>query len=109
MNKIIKIGEREVALNSNAATPIRYTNLFHENFFSAIEAAMSAERMEAADTVHKLAYVMAMQAEDADFKKLNEDTFISWLEGFESMDMINALESVVNVYLNDAAADVDPK
>lgn len=110
MYKIIKIGEKEVALDSSAALPIRYTKIFHENFFKSVDALTKAgESVEYFDTVQKLTYVMAMQADKADFNALNVETFEAWLDGFSIMEMMDAVDSIVEVYTDSAKTAADPK
>ena len=110
MYKVIKIGEREVALNSSAATPIRYTKIFHENFFKAVdEMTKAGESIEYFDTVQKLTYIMAMQAENADFNALNADTFEAWLDNFSIMEMMDAVDAIVEVYTDSTKTSIDPK
>lgn len=110
MYKVIKIGAREVALDSSAALPIRYTKIFHENFFKAVDALTKAgESIEYFDTVQKLTYVMAMQADKADFNALNESTFEEWLDGFSMMEMMDAVDDIVEVYTDSAKTASDPK
>ena len=38
--------------------------------------------------IQQLAYVMAMQAEGNDFKKINFDSFLGWVSEFEAMDLV---------------------
>lgn len=110
MQKTIKIGEREVALRPSAATPYRYTNVFHENFFTAIESVMKTEDgLDSMETVSKLCYIMAMQAEGADMNALNEQTFEEWLDQYSFMELSNALGDVLEVYTDSAKTNVAPK
>lgn len=110
MYAVIKIGDRDVALDSGAALPVRYSKVFHENFFKAVDAMTKAgESIEYFDTVQKLTYIMAMQAEKADFNELNASTFEEWLSGFSIMEMMEAVDSIVEVYTDSAKTAVLPK
>ena len=50
------------------------------------------------ELVIKLAYVMAKQAEKADMTKLNNDTFMKWLEDFETTDFFEVTDDILNLY-----------
>ena len=96
----VKIGEKEVEMVSNGATPYRFKQIFHKDLLKFFADAVNgkADDGEAADMASRLGYVMAMQAAKADLTKLNEDTFIDWLEAFEANDVILAAEDIMGVY-----------
>lgn len=110
MQKTIMVGDKELTLRSSAATPYRYTQIFHEDFFKAITSLMGADDdTESIDVVCKLAYVMASQANNDDMDALNKDKFIDWLDGFEFSDFSEVLSDVVEVYTGSSKGRVDPK
>lgn len=100
----VQIGNKSVEMVANGATPIRYNNVFRDDFF----AAMINEKV-AAYTLMKLAYIMAMQAQGADMSKLNEDSYIEWLEQFGANDIAEAAEDIMRVYQGTAKGNVSPK
>lgn len=102
MQKVIKIGDQDVAFRATAATPYRYKQCFHEDFFVAI-TDKNATEAELADATTKLAYIMAMTAADADMATLNTETFIGWLDSFGSAEFQAALGEIMQVYSGSSA------
>ena len=90
-------GKRTVPMVANAATLIRYKQLFHSDLLSGM---INAEGNFDVDVVSKLAFVMAKQAAKADMKALNMDQFIDWLEDFDSMAFIENINEIVGIYSN---------
>ena len=112
MEKVIKIGTKDVALQANAATPIRYRNLFKKDLLTLISEGTRDNGVEmtvASEVAPELAFIMAKSAEKADMSKLNEVKFLEWLEQFEPMDVVNATESIFSVYFGDAETIVEAK
>lgn len=107
MYKTIKIGEKEVELAANAATPFRFKNTFHKDLFSVFANESKAEE-EGFEAVTQLAFIMAKQAEKADMNKLNEEEFIAWLEGFGPMDFAESAEDILNVYTGSTISSAQP-
>lgn len=97
MYKEVKIGEKVVPMESNGATPIRFRKTFHTDIIAVFSDAKNIDEI----SLRQLAYIMAKSAEKADMNKLNEDDFIEWISQFENIDVLNALEEVVSVYLGD--------
>ena len=67
------------------------------------------ENNKAAEVFVKLAYIMAMQASGQDMSKLNEDTFLAWLEGFEANAMFESIDAIAAVYAGNEQVTADPK
>lgn len=103
----LKIGEKEVELSANAATPFRFKQVFHKDIFSVFGNEEKAEQ-EGFETIAQLAYVMAKQAEKADLNKLNEQEFIAWLEDYEPMDFANSAEDILNAYMGNTVTSANP-
>lgn len=103
----LTIGEKEVELSANAATPFRFKQVFKKDIFSVFGNEQKAEQ-EGFETIAELAYVMARQAEKADMGKLNEDDFVAWLEGFEPMDFANSAEEILNAYMGTTVTSANP-
>lgn len=97
MFKEVKIGNTIVPMESNGATPIRYRKTFHSDIVSTFSNSKDIDEI----SLRQLAYIMAKAAEKADMNRLNEDDFIEWVSQFENMDMMNAFEDVITVYLGD--------
>ena len=107
MFKTVTIDGKEVALSANAATPFRFKQVFHKDLFAVFTNAEKAEK-EGFEAVTQLAYIMAKQAEKADMNKLNEDDFMTWLEGFGSMAFAEAAEDIMNVYTESSMSTANP-
>lgn len=103
----LKIGEKEVELSANAATPFRFKQIFHKDIFAVFSDEKRVEA-EGFDAIAELTYVMAKQAEKADLTKLNESDFIEWLEGFEAMDFANSAEEILNAYMGNTVTSANP-
>ena len=113
MNKVITVGEKEVNLLANAATPIRYKMVFGEDVMVAFNQITNEKRDsgEILDIVSQLAYIMNAQAimNRDELKKLNRETFIEWLEDFGAMDFVNASEEIINTYLEQSGTESKSK
>ena len=99
MYKTIIIDGNEVEFAANAATPFRYKQVFKSDLFAVLGNEKRAEE-EGAEVVTRLAYIMNKQAQKADMNKLNEEDFITWLEGFSSMAFINVADQIINAYMD---------
>ena len=107
MTNTINIGGKDIEMTANAATPYRYTQLFHEDFFARISDTVTDA--SATDLFTKLAFVMASQAAKADFTKLTIDSFYVWLEQFNANDLIEKLDEISGVYSGTSETVADPK
>lgn len=98
MYKKIKVGDKDVPMKTNAATPIRYRQVFNKNLLPYFMGKASDE--DAAEMIGELAYIMAMSASDADMTKLSLEGYVEWLEGFDSMDFVNTntVTEIINLY-----------
>lgn len=100
----IKIGEKAVPMLCLASTNIYYKKVFGVD---PIEL-QTRDDLPTADGINfaqGLAFIMAKQAETnsnrAEMLKLNEDSFIDWLDGFDGVDLQMALENVMMIYRKD--------
>ena len=107
MYKTINIGGKELEFKATAATPFRYKTVFHKDLLQTIGNEEKAEK-EGVEAVTQLAYIMNKQAEGADMSKLNEESFVDWLDGFGAMDFINSAEEIINVYMTSTVGTATP-
>lgn len=107
MYKTIEIDGKEMEFAANAATPFRYKQIFKSDLFSVLADEKRVEE-EGAELIMRLAYIMNKQAEKADMSKLNEDEFISWLEGFSAMAFINNADEIMTVYTDSTIGTATP-
>lgn len=97
MFKEIKIGDKNVSLLANGATPIRYRQLFHKDIITQMNSGTNAD--DAVEMASELAFIMAMSADKADMATLNMDAYYEWLEQFETFDIVQASEDIFAVYV----------
>ena len=97
MFKEITIGDRNVSLLANGATPVRYRRLFHKDIIAKMNEQTTAD--EAVEMASELAFIMAMSAEKRDMTTLNLDDFDEWLSQFETFDIVQASEQIFGVYV----------
>lgn len=108
MYGIVMIGGKGVEMVANAASPYRFKQIFREDFLKrAIET--NGDETASVDLFVKMGFIMAKQAEKADFDKLNEDSFFEWLEGFEPSDVQIAAGEIANIYAGNAETKATPK
>ena len=88
---------KTVPMLANAATLIRFKQLFHCDLMNGI---ISKEGNFDIDMVSKLAFVMTKQAAKADMKTLSMDQFIEWIEDFESMTFLENCNQIFAIYFN---------
>ena len=112
MVRTVKIGGGEVILAANAATPYRFKQVFGEDLFRIFSESTQKseeENIELADTVMKLAYIMMRQAEKADMDLVSVDDFMSWLEGYDPMDIVLSAEDIIGTYMSSTTGSITPK
>ena len=87
MYKEIKVGDKLVPMLANAATPIRFRQVFGKNLLKYFIGQESNE--EIAAMTGELAYIMAKAGEGADMNKISIDDYITWLEQFDAMAFVD--------------------
>lgn len=107
MTGAVKLGDRSITFCGNAATPIRYKQVFHKDLLMSFKS-MSAEDFDV-DMITQLAYIMAMQAEGADFKTISFDDFIDWVSQFEQNDVLEASPDIINLWMSGSKTNVKAK
>lgn len=111
MKKIIKIGERDIGMVSDGATPIFYWNIFHIDLFGIFANG----NVKAEDNIHNIqaaAFVMAMQDQktNAEMKKLTMDDYIEWSKAFEMMEISEIIvPAAVELWVASQETTVHPK
>lgn len=107
MVKTITIDGMNVEMAANAATPFRFRQVFKKDLLAVLGNEKKAEE-EGLETIMQLAFIMAKQAEKADMKTLNDDTFVEWLEGFSAMAFVEAAEDILSVYMDNTISTANP-
>lgn len=83
MFKEVNVGGKPFPMVANAATAIRYKQVFGRDL---LKEMTSEDGVNVAGIVQELGYIMAMAGAGEDMNKLNQETYVSWLEGFEALD-----------------------
>jgi len=112
MTREIKIGTQIIAVEANAATPIRFRNLFGKDLLTTVQEGTRENGIDltvASEIAPELAFLMTKTAEKADLSKLNQNQFFEWLEQFGPLDMVNATEAIFTAYFGDASTLVESK
>lgn len=105
---VVKIGGVDVPMTANAATPIRYNQIFREGYYKTVtDGTITTEQR--IEFFEKVGFVMAKQAEKTDMTKIREADFFEWLEQFEVNDLINAVDDIADVYQGNQARESTPK
>ena len=108
----IKVGGINVPMIANAATPLRYKQLFGKDLLTEFHGVEENEA-KAVESIPELAFIMAMTAKSKDGKqdlsKLNLNLYMEWLEQFDPMDLPMASEQIVNLYLGNTVTISEPK
>lgn len=110
MYNVIKIGDKDVPMLAMASVDIYYRNIFHED---AIK--LQTKEQDEGDIINfvlRMAFVMAKFAELKDrreMNKLNEDSFLDWLDQFERADLLDALVDARLTYEGQSITQSDAK
>lgn len=107
MKGTVTIGDKEVGMVANAATPYIYKNVFHEDFLRKLQ-----EKTPDTDLFERMAFIMAKQAEIekmSELMKLTEQGFYEWASQFEPMELLYATDEVSKIYLAQKKSDSVPK
>lgn len=96
------------------STQYRYKQLFKQELMRDITKMVNAESNsignDADFTVSdKLAFVMNCQAEKKDLNNQNFDTFLEWIEQFDSSELIKHMGEFIGIYLGNKESTSEPK
>lgn len=119
MRGSVKIGSVEVEMLANAASPIFYKRLFHEDFLVQLQdLQQTLVDDNGTMTIHgdtsifgQMGFIMAKQAEmsDAQLLNLKLEDYIVWLSQFDPMALINAVGDITQLYTSQEKASVQAK
>lgn len=99
----VKIGEQELEMLANGATPFYYTQIFVDDCLSKMTNGGTI------DMWVKVGFVMLKQAEGTDMKKVNVGQFLKWLEQFEPLDLPNAVPDILDLWNKQSQETAKPK
>lgn len=105
----IRIGDKDVGMLANAASPYIFKQVFGEDLLLKFTQMKS----EADNSIgEKLGFIFAKQAEISDsskLMKLNMNDFLTWLADFDPLDVFMASEQIVLLYQNQKKGTSTPK
>jgi hypothetical protein len=95
MRGTIKIGDKNLEMVANGATPFIYKRVFRRDFLATTQT-------DDLNVYSELAYVMTMQAGGKPMSELlntlTVDDFYEWVADFEAMDLITAAGDIFALY-----------
>lgn len=100
MFNIVKIGDHDVPMLAMASVDIYYKHCFGSDPI-AVQAQENPSTSDVIELFQRMGFIMAKFAETKSRKemlKLNEDSFIDWVEQFDRVEMIEALPDIRAVY-----------
>lgn len=110
MYNVVKIGDKDVPMLAMASVDVYYRNIFRED-----PIALQARGMDEGSAIafyQKMGFVMAKFAElkaPQEMRKLNEDSYLEWLDGLQRNDYISALPLVQATYDGQQISSSDAK
>ena len=105
----IHIGDKDVGMLANAASPYIYKQVFHEDL---LQKFTQMKENPDSNIGEKLGFIFAKQAEVSDISelmKLNMNDFLTWLNEFEPLDVFMASDEIVELYQNQKKGTSAPK
>lgn len=111
MYDTVKIGEKEVPMLAMATVDIYYRHCFGEDPL-VIQTQDNPDMARVIQLFQQLGFIMAKFAETKSRKemlKLNEESYLEWLEQFERNDIIAALPDIRAVYDGEKATSSQEK
>lgn len=107
MQREIQIGAQMVPMRATASTALRYKAVFHGDLL--LELARKKPDAENLPITQQLAFIMAKSAEGANMNALTMNEYIDWLDNFETIDLVEALPAVLNLYMESTAPASEAK
>lgn len=96
------------------STPYRYKQIFKQDLMKDITKLIGTDLEtvgEDADfsVTDKLAFIMNCQAEKKDMNLLNNETFLEWVDQFETAELFNHISDFIGIYLGNKESTSNPK
>ena len=105
MDKVIKIGDKDVTLRATASTVRRYRARFGRDLLADMQAfTEGAQSGEVLEAIQSLTYIMAKQAND----KVPDDVD-EWLDSFNVFPVADIAPDVVRLWTASSITTVTPK
>lgn len=104
----IKIGEKEIEMRADGATPFLYKQAFGKDIIKIFMDANENENYaEANDLSAELGFVMAQQAKSPDPLNVNlsKGEFMRWLSQFEPLDLTADGMAIIDLFVGTLKTD----
>jgi len=111
MYDIVKIGDKDVPMLAMASVDIYYKNIFGIDPLT-VQTKEDPPISEVITLFQQMGFVMAKFAETKSRKemlKLNEESFIDWIEQFDRAELIKALPDIRAIYDGEKAPSAEEK
>lgn len=105
MAKIV-IDGIEMEFSANAATPIRYKQIFGRDL---LREAQDTENSDYYEMITQLAYVLNRQGNKIGFKDTTFGDYVEWLEKFSPMAFIDVADDIIGVWTDSEKTNSKPK
>lgn len=108
MTETVKIGELEIAMRADGATPFLFKQAFDKDLIKIIaNASEEKDFSEAGSIASELGFVMAQQAASPDplHVDLSHGAFMKWLTQFGPLDLIYQSMDIIEVYMGTQKTD----
>lgn len=108
MKGTINIGNKEVEMLANGASPFLYKRIFRKDFFTAVGDTSQID----IDAFTEMGFVMHMQAVK-EFKDILDNVtvndFYAWVADFEALDLPMAVREIMALYYDQSKQTVTQK
>lgn len=108
MYKEIDIAGDLIPMAANATTPIRYRQVFSDDFYDnfSTDKLVGSHFVEFAG---KVAYIMMSAAAKRDMSTLSYDDYWQWLESLPASAIALAASNIIELYNSNERTVVEPK
>ena len=103
----VTIGNKEVGMLANAASPYIYKAIYGEDFLVEVQ-----KKDPPSDLFQKMAFVMVKQDEIeslTELMKLKVENYYEWLVDYEPMDIMLATKEISDIYFDQTKGSSVPK
>lgn len=106
--------KKEFGFLAVGSTPYRYKQIFKQDLMRDISKLINKDLDAIGDdadfsVTDKLAFVMNCQAEKIDLNLQNNDTFLEWVDQFETAELFNHISDFIGIYLGNKGSTSNPK
>lgn len=105
---------KEFGFLAVGSTQYRYKQIFGRDLMQDMTKMVNSETGSFSDDIDfsvsdKLAFIMNCQAEKKDMNCQNFDTFLEWVDQFDSASLLSHMSDFVSIYIGNKASTSKPK